>query len=50
MLFGSVHMGKAVRRKFTDEFKEGGVKLVTDQGYRISEAARNLGTHATQLH
>lgn len=35
--------------KYTDEFKEGAVKLVTDQGYKISEAARNLGIHATQL-
>ena len=49
MLFGGVHMEKAVRRKFTDEFKEGAVKLVTDQGYKISEAARNLGIHTTQL-
>ena len=42
-------MEKAVRRKFTDEFKEGAVKLVTDQGYKIPEAARNLGIHTTQL-
>jgi transposase len=42
-------MKTTVRRKFTDEFKEGAVKLVTEQGYKISEAARNLGIHATQL-
>ena len=42
-------MEKTVRRKFTDEFKEGAVKLATDQGYKISEAARNLGIHDTQL-
>ena len=42
-------MEKTIRRKFTDEFKEGAIKLVTDQGYKISEAARNLGIHATQL-
>ena len=42
-------MEKTVRRKYTDEFKEGAVKLVTDQGYKISEAARNLGIDATQL-
>jgi transposase len=42
-------MEKAVRRKYTNEFKEGAVKLVTDQGYKISEAARNLGINATQL-
>lgn len=42
-------MEKAVRRKFTDACREGAVKLVTDQGYKIAEAARNLGIHATQL-
>ena len=42
-------MEKAVRRKYTDEFKEGAVKLVTDQGYKILEAARNLGINTTQL-
>jgi len=42
-------MGKSTRRKFSDEFKEEAVKLVTDQGYKISEAARNLGIHDTQL-
>ena len=42
-------MEKAVRRKFTDEFKDGAIKLVTEQGYRISEAARNLSLNATQL-
>jgi transposase len=42
-------MTKVVRRKFTDEFKEGAVKLVMDQGYKISEASRNLGINATQL-
>ena len=42
-------MEKTVRRKFTDEFKEEAVKLVTSQGYSVSEAARNLGIHATQL-
>ena len=42
-------MEKTVRRKYTDEFKEAAVSLVTSQGYRVSEAARNLGIHATQL-
>ena len=42
-------MGKVVRKKYTNEFKEEAVKLVTDQGYTIAEAARNLGIHATQL-
>ena len=42
-------MEKTVRRKYTDEFKEETIKLVTSQGYRASEAARNPGIHATQL-
>ena len=31
------------RRGFTKEFKVDAVKLVTEQGYKLSEAARNLG-------
>jgi transposase len=31
------------RRGFTKEFKVDAVKLITEQGYKISEAARNLG-------
>ena len=31
------------RRKFTREFKVSAVKLVNEQGYSISEAARSLG-------
>lgn len=31
------------RRKFTREFKISAVKLVNEQGYSISEAARSLG-------
>jgi transposase len=42
-------MEKTLRRKFTDEFKDGAVKLVTEQGYKVSEASRNLGIHDTQL-
>lgn len=49
MLFGRVTWKKVARKKFTDEFKDGTVKLVTDQGYKIAEAVRNLGIHATQL-
>ena len=37
---------KKSRRKFTKEFKEEAVKLITEQGYQISEASRNLGIHA----
>ena len=31
------------RRKYTKEFKHDAVRLVTEQGYNQSEAARNLG-------
>jgi transposase len=31
------------RRKFTREFKVSAVKLVNEQGYSISEAAKSLG-------
>jgi transposase len=40
---------KKKRRKFTDEFKDEAVKLVLEQGYQISEAARNLGIHPNLL-
>jgi len=40
---------KKKRRKFTNEFKDEAVKLVLEQGYGISEAARNLGIHANLL-
>lgn len=33
------------RKKYNREFKEEAVKLVIEQGYQISEAARNLGIH-----
>ena len=35
-------MSKQTRRRFSDEFKEEAVKLITEQGYKVSEAARNL--------
>lgn len=37
------------RRKFTQEFKEEAVKLVVEQGYKITEAAKNLGVHPNLL-
>ena len=37
------------RRMYTDEFKREAVKLVTEQGYSLAEAARNLGVHANLL-
>ncbi len=40
---------KKSRRKYTQEFKEEAIKLVTDQGYQIAEAARNLGVNENML-
>src|SRR3989475_4928222 len=37
------------RRTYTPEFKAEAVKLVTEQGYSLAEAARSLGVHATLL-
>ena len=37
------------RRTCTPEFKTEAVKLVTDQGYSVAEAARSLGIHETLL-
>ena len=31
------------RRNYTEDFKRDAVTLVTDQGYKVSEAARSLG-------
>jgi transposase len=33
----------ATRKKYTREFKQDAVRLVIEQGYNYSEAARNLG-------
>jgi len=40
---------KKKRKKYTREFKEEAVKLITDQGYQIAEAARNLGINENML-
>jgi len=40
---------KKKRKRYTREFKEEAVKLITEQGYRISEAARNLGVSENML-
>src|SRR5262245_1704613 len=39
----------AKRRKYTRAFKVEAVKLVTDKGYSVAEAARSLGIHETLL-
>ena len=42
-------MPKRKRRNYTDEFKAEAVKLVTEQGYSLAVAARNLGVSANSL-
>ena len=37
------------RKKYTQEFKDEAVKLITEQGYAIAEAARNLGLNPGTL-
>ena len=38
-----------IRKKYTKEFKLDAVRLVTNHGYKCSEAARNLGINANML-
>ena len=37
------------RRSYTEDFKREAVALVTEQGYKVSEAARSLGINSNQL-
>ena len=37
------------RKQYTQEFKDSAVKLVTEQGYQLSEASRNLGVNLSVL-
>ena len=37
------------RKKYSKEFKQDAVRLVTEQGYSIAESARNLGLNANML-
>jgi transposase len=37
------------RHIYTAEFKREAVRLVTEQGYGVAEAARNLGLNASML-
>ena len=37
------------RQKYAAEFKRDAVKLVTEQGYAIAEAVRNLGLNGNML-
>jgi len=42
-------MTKQMRRKHTPEFRREAVRLVTDEGYKIAEAARSLDINANML-
>jgi transposase len=42
-------MEPKIRKKYSQEFKQDAVKLVTEQGYRVSEASRNLGVEGSVL-
>ena len=37
------------RKQYSKQFKVDAVKLVTEQGYKVSEAAQNLGIHHGSL-
>lgn len=40
---------KKTRRNYTEDFKRDAVALVTEQGYKVSEAARSLGINDNLL-
>jgi transposase len=42
-------MTKRTRRKYTEEFKAEAVRLILEEGYSISQAARNLDINANML-
>jgi len=37
------------RLKFTKEFKDDAIRLVTEQGYSCSEVGRRLGVHSSNI-
>jgi transposase len=39
----------AKRKQYTQEFKDSAVKLITEQGYKLSEASRSLGVNVSVL-
>jgi transposase len=45
----SGHGGRRVRRQFSEEFKDGAVRLVLDEGKTISVVARELDLTASAL-
>ena len=46
---GSSRGGRRVRRQFSDEFKEGAVRLVLDEGKTVGAGARELDLTASAL-
>ena len=46
----SSSQSKRTRRSFSEEYKIEAVKMVTEQGFQIAEAARQLGINVNQLH
>ena len=42
-------LGATAKRRFTDEFKDGAVRLVLDEGKTVAEAARSLGLTPSSL-
>jgi len=40
---------KPARRTYTEEFKHEAVALITEQGYKLSEAARSIDVNANLL-
>ncbi len=41
---------KRTRRNFSDEYKIEAVKMVTEQGYKVTDAAKQLGINPNQIH
>jgi len=42
-------MSKKKRRKYTKEYKEEAVRLISEEGYSYAEAGRNLGVNSNLL-
>ena len=42
-------MARSKRRRHSEEFKREAVRLVTEQGYSVAEASRNLGVNPNLL-
>ena len=42
-------MSEQNKKTYTPEFKKEAVRLVTEQGYKVTEAARNLGINPSVL-